>query len=260
MSTINLLPKNYVERRLEHRANMVCLVLFFVVMGGIGMAAMLSQRNTNEITQINKHVDEQYAQAAKKIARMQQLKAQKRESIVRAKATADLLERVPRSYVLAVLTQALPRNASLLEIKLIPKRRIADAPVKKKGSKFAAVQKSNTPPPEVIAVEVTGQAATDVEVAGFITNLLKSPLFSGVDLGYTEDKELKNNQRTKKDEPPDRVREFKIVMELKSDIDVIDLVEKDPKELAGLGEPKHPAAIVADTKSRRSEDSERANL
>ncbi len=234
MSIVNLLPEDYFQRRSQRRANVLCVVMFAVVMGGVGAAAMLSERNTRYTRQVMDQVNDQYAEAAKKLTRMQQLKAQKRQSIIKAKATATLLERIPRSYLLAVITHALPENASLVELKLKSVRRTS-VTSSRNVSKFASVRgkMGAAPAPELImSVEVTGHAATDVQVAGFMTNLLKSPLLTGVDLGYSQEKIIKGDRATK---APDRkVREFKVVMELKSNVDVIDLIKPDPKDVAGF--------------------------
>lgn len=225
MSTINLLPEDYVKRRSERRANVMCVALFAVVMAGVFGAAIASERNTKQTQHVRDRVNANYAKAAQLLAQIQQLEAQKREGIRKAKATAALIERVPRSYVLATITRALPKHAALTELTLKPVRRAQPrrAPAKR-TTKFAAAKKKKQvkkPPEMVMTLEVVGWAVTDVQVARFITNLLGSPLLSSVNLDYTKDKEVKAK---KKDKPDMRVREFKIIMELHPDVDVIDLV------------------------------------
>jgi len=62
-------------------------------------------------------------------------------------------------------------------------------------------------------MEVTGLAGTDVEVAGLIATLARSPLIQGVDLVYSEEKVI--NQTP--------VRAFQVRVELKADGDAVDL-------------------------------------
>ena len=241
MSTINLLPEDYLQGRAQRRANMLCVILFGVVMAGIGGAALVSAENTRNTRQVRDQVDASYAKAADLLMQMQELQAQKRTMIRKAKATADLLERVPRSYVLAVLAEALPENASLVHFALEPKRKpsaAAPAPAGDKSSKFAkakAQQQQQTDPQElVVAVEVVGLAATDVEVATFITNLLRNPMLTSVELSYSQEKVLRAVQKGQEDL---RVREFKVTMELRPGVDVIDLAaEAGPEPAAKTGQ------------------------
>lgn len=226
MSTINLLPEDYVKRRSERRANVMCVALFAVVMTGVFGAGMASERNTKQTQDVRNRVNADYAKAAQLLAQIQQLEAQKREGLRKAKATAALLERVPRSYVLATITRALPKHAALTELTLKPVRRTQPrrAPAKKR-TKFAAAKKkkqAKKPPVMIMTLEVVGWAATDLQVSRFISNLLGSPLLSSVDLDYTKDKQIKAKE---KDKPDMRVREFKVIMELYPDVDVIDLVK-----------------------------------
>ena len=241
MSTINLLPEDYLQGRAQRRANMLCVILFGVVMAGIGGAALVSAENTRNTRQVRDQVDASYAKAADLLMQMQELQAQKRTMIRKAKATAVLLERVPRSYVLAVLAEALPENASLVHFALEPKRKpsaAAPAPAGDKSSTFAkakAQQQQQTDPQElVVAVEVVGLAATDVEVATFITNLLRNPMLTSVELSYSQEKVLRAVQKGQEDL---RVREFKVTMELRPGVDVIDLAaEAGPEPAAKAGQ------------------------
>ena len=100
-------------------------------------------------------------------------------------------------------------------------------PREKKGKAAAPAQ-----PQHFTSVEVTGLAATDVQVADFVANLLGNRLLASVDMNYTQDKVLNAN---KKDLPQYRVREFKVTMELRPNVDVIDLIRT---ENAAAGDPE----------------------
>ena len=229
MSTINLLPKDYVQRRAERRANVLCISLFVAVMAGVFGAGMVSERNTKQTQDVRDRVNANYAKAAEVLATIQQLEVQKREGVRKAKATASLLERVPRSYVLAVLTQALPKHTSIKELSLKPVRRTRAArTLSKKQSKFAAAKKKaheQKPPEMVMSLEVLGWATTDMQVGEFIGNLLGSPLLRSVNLDYSREKRVKAKV---KGDPDFHVREFKVIMELRPNVDVIDLIEVQP--------------------------------
>jgi len=228
MSTINLLPDDYIRKRWQNRANVLCVALFIVVMAGVGMASLVSENNSRHTREVLDRVNASYSEAAKLLAQMRQLEATKRAMLAKAKATGSLLEKIPRSYLLALVTRSLPKNASLTKVELKPgnarsvrrqrRRRSKFNAVKGKSKKGAPVEK---PPPPPMIMEATGLAATDVQVAVFIANLNRSPLWTSVDLDYSQDKILNAH---KKDMSNLRVREFKVTMELRPNVDVIDLV------------------------------------
>ena len=62
------------------------------------------------------------------IAKMEQLANTKSQVIAKAQMAADLLERVPRSYLLASITNALPKGASLTQLELKTEKPAAATP------------------------------------------------------------------------------------------------------------------------------------
>jgi len=231
MSTINLLPEDYLRNRARKRANILCLILFAVVMVGVLAAAVVTDRNSRNTRKVCEQVNASYAEAARLIEQVNRLRDQKGILLGKAEQASALQERVPRSYILGTLANALPERASVLSIRLETKT--ADA---ERTSKFDAVaaQRTGKAPPLVVDLVVTGQAATDVDVARFITGLARNPLLANVDLVYSE-------QRTVDKNP---IREFQVRMEVKPGVDVLDVIgppgEKPaapPKALAHRGVP-----------------------
>ena len=239
MSTINLLPKDYVERRWRRRANWLCLILFFLVMAGVLGAQVVSECSARHARQVLRRVDADYAEAAKLIEQMQRLEAQERASRTSAELTASLIERVPRSTVLAAITQALPEHASLLSVELQMQRIVrGPAPASGKGrTKFDALSGKPAPDPAraSLVMEITGLASTDIEVGRLIANLARNPLIASVDLVYSQEKLI--------DQTP--VREFQVKAELKPDADAIDLAA------AARGVPTAPPAAPGGPQARR---------
>lgn len=219
MTTINLLPEDYIQRRCERRANIGCFILFGMVMVGVLSAALVSEQRLRNTRGVLEQVNQDYAKASKLIEQMHQLEAKKEEMHKKAELTASLLERIPRSTLLATITNARPKNVSLIEFKLttaqVVRKRPSQTPGKGKSAKFnAAAKKSGSDKPEkelLVKTELVGHAETDVDVARFISNLSNSPLTMAVDLEYTKEKKLK-------DIP---VREFKVVLWLRPRIDAI---------------------------------------
>src|ERR1039458_9805842 len=108
MGIINLLPQDYIAGRYRRRANWVCSILFAVVMAGVVGAAFVSDQNRRHTLEVSRRVDGDYAEAAKLIAQMQQLELQKALMLTKAGGSSALMERVPRSFLLGMLTNSLP--------------------------------------------------------------------------------------------------------------------------------------------------------
>ena len=220
MGTINLLPENYLRHRRHRRADAICLVLMVVVIGGVLCAAAVSKRNATHTLAIRDRVNASYAEAARLISQMHDLEVQKSKMLRKAELTASLVERVPRSTLLAIVTNALPAGTSLTDLELTTQRIIkhAEKPEggKQTGSRLTTKpRKSSFASADVsVSVEITGLAGTDVQVARFIANLARNPLMASVDLVYSEEKKIKDVT----------VREFQIKTELKGQADAIEFV------------------------------------
>ena len=245
MSIINLLPEDYLKRREQQRANILCLILFGIVMVGVVGAAVVSEEKAARARRDFQQVSEEYRKAGELIAQMQQLEAKKKQWMAKAQMASELLERVPRSYLLACLTNALPRGGSLTDVKLAtiqPKpppqpqtdknkfksRAAARAPKKEEEAPAAK------PSPPKVTLEVTGLAETDVQVAQFIANMRANPLMKSVELVFSEQKDIAGTG----------ARRFQVTMELKSDAQVDVQLE---------GQPGQPSAELA------AQPTERAN-
>ena len=236
MSTINLLPDDYLERRAQRRANLLCLGLFSVVMTGVLTATFVSRQSGRHTEQVRNRVSASYADAAEKIAQLQELESRKRAMCERAEVTASLVERVPRSTLLAIVTNALPSGASLTKIKLntrVVRPKTAETDAKKsKGAKFDKKKTEEVKPPTLIVeMEVSGLAENGTQVGRFMSNLGRNCLLTGVDLVYIEEK--KKEQGT--------VREFAVKMQLKPGADAIEAVSPDGKGAkTAAGPPRRP--------------------
>jgi len=229
MSVINLLPEDYIEGRKLRRTSMVCLPLFVVAIISMAAVAIISNRSVHHTQQVESRVRQDYEKAAKLIQQMYQLESEKHVFEQKALAATPLMERVPRSTLLAVVTNALPKHAALvrfdLETKLSESSGASSARTGQKGSKFAKVssgRSANSSKKSVVTLKITGQAGTDVDVARFIANLARNPLMESVDLVYSQEKKSQKNERP--------IREFQIKIELVQDADAITIVSSLDKD------------------------------
>jgi len=227
MSIINLLPDDYLHRRAARRTNAICLVLFAIVMAGVLAGVAVSQRSVNNTQKVLDSVNADYEDASKLIEKLKTLDKQKQMMANKAELTTGLLERQPRSYLLAVVTNCMPETACIETLKLYPKKVIiAPAPMaegeKSKNRKPAKGEKKDR---TVVEMEITGLAATDVDVSTLMANLSMSPLSESVDLAYSQDKQIDiTDPKTEKVLDKKTFREFQVRMVLKTGVDVLDII------------------------------------
>lgn len=217
MSTINLLPDNYLERRCRRRAKVICLILFAIIMGAVVTAKAVSEQSRRHTLDVSNRITAEYRAAAKLIIQLQQFERRKAKLLHKITLSSSLLERLPKSRVLAAVTNALPTDTSLLcfdmNIRRVITKADADKASRKRTSKFDArkrKRKASAPTVGIVVTELTGLAGTDIQVARFIANLARNPLVASVDLVYSQEKLIEKFP----------VREFQIVMKLHADADV----------------------------------------
>jgi len=218
MSTINLLPAEYLQRRFQHRANVICLLLFVLVAGTIGAAALVSEEHGRNTRKVCARINAQYSDAARLIDEMHRLEVQKQTMLRKAELSAALMERLPRSCTLAAVVNALPDGAALTSLAMKTVLSQAPAPAarsKHEKLKSGAIQAA-TPPATVVTMVLNGVAATDVEVARFIANLAQNPMTEQVDLVFSQETRTKETGL---------VRQFQLTVRLKPNADALDAVE-----------------------------------
>lgn len=234
MPTINLLPDDYHQRRQRRRANGMCLVLFAVVMAGVVGAVFVSERRVARAEAVAEQVESEYQQATGRIAEMQRLEAESERLQKKAEDTAALVERLPRSTLLAVITNWLPEHSSLREVVLEAKKvRVPSGKSKgKKKSKYDRVASERVAglEPEIITVRITGLARTDVDVGQLLAHLNRSPLFVSARFIYSEETEVEGVV----------LREFQLEAVLNQSIDAIDVIgpQLDAAEPFGRDAPE----------------------
>ncbi len=197
---VNFLPEDYLARKARQRTNVICAFLFLVVGATIGLAFTVTERSTREVDREHGEVERLYADAAKRIEQVRQLNEKQRRMAQQAELTASLLEKVPRSFILAELTNSLPSGVSLLDFNMNSKARKmtvqqpksafeqkkAALASKRRGSKSKTDNDTLIPQAEAkvydVSMRITGIASTDVQVAQLIRTLSQSSLLKDVNL------------------------------------------------------------------------------
>ena len=194
MAMINFVPDDYVQQRRASRSNVLYLMLLLAMLGAIGITfgfIKMRQRTVQtELAQLNSRM----AEAQQQIAQLEELKTKSKTMMATMVMTAELLEPVPRSIILASLTNNLPSGVSLLDFALEEKEIQVYKPSAKNttGSRYS---KSNAnaaagEPQKTITtnLQIKGIAPSDIQVAGFIARLSDAILFDEVSL--VESKEI----------------------------------------------------------------------
>lgn len=215
MKSSSFLPQDYVDRRAQRRSDLLSLFLFVVVMGGIISAFIVTDRDRKGVEELQAQVNEQYAQAAQRLQQLQELQEKKAQMIHKAHLTGSLIERVPRTLILAEVVNSMPTSLSLLDLalnsKVVKDRPVATTALDKAKLAKNAPAAGAPPVPQVeVSVQILGVAPTDSDVAQFMTALGNSPMFTDINLGYSQ--EVTMNQQT--------LRKFQVDMLLVSGLDM----------------------------------------
>jgi len=184
------------ERRGRRRATLLCLGLAGVAVLALGGMCALYVMRAFSVSSLRAVVEQQYREAGRQIDQLKLLENRKADLVRKVELSADLLERVPRSHILARLTNALPSDTSLqvLVMSSVEVEVPAPKPTTTKEDKASAAPskggKSKRPEKirrREIQFRVDGLAVTDVQVAEYIARLSADPLFEEVNLKFSEE-------------------------------------------------------------------------
>lgn len=217
------LPEDYVERKAERRTNMISISLFIVVTMGVIGAFFVTNREWNDVKHYQQAINVRYTQAAKDIEQLKILEQQKTDLLAKAELTTALIEKVPRSILLAELINRMPKNRIvLLEFEIQSKRldrpsvkRASTSRKPKKGKSLVDKVKDEEDTVQVRAprfeteVTIIGVAPRHRDVAHYVASLQDCPLLSGVELVFSEATTIKERAMNK----------FKITASLRADKD-----------------------------------------
>ena len=215
MLNINFVPDDYVQKRESMRANVMYLILFLVVMIGLGGTFMVLKVRQRAIGSQAAVVAIKMEKAKTDIAQLEDLQAKRKQMMKAALMTAELIEPTPRTVILAEITNTLPSGVSLRTVKLLEKELIAATAAKPNSyeqAKAAADKAGGAAvalkPTIETSIELEGLAPSDIQVAGYIAQLNNSVLLDNVELVLSKE--------YIKDEVA--FREFKLTATLKKDV------------------------------------------
>jgi len=235
MSNVDFVPEEYLNQKESNRTNIMCLFLFIVIMGGIvatfSIIKIRQKAVQKDLAAVTKKMDD----AKQQITQLEQLSERRKTMMKTAVMTSELIDPVPRSVLLACLTNNLPASASLIELKVEGKDRkvvIPTVEVAKDGkedTKSKSKSKAKKKVVETITVtdvliEIEGLATSDIDVANYIAALTDSILLQNVGLVESKEHEIEDI----------KYRQFKLNAMLRDKVhltkDDVDMIRNKSKE------------------------------
>jgi Tfp pilus assembly protein PilN len=227
MNSASFLPEDYLEQKAERRTNVICLTLFAVVMVAVFGAFLVTNRQWTQVRAAQHSINGAYQEAAMQIEQLTELETQREQMLHKAELAASLVERVPRSILLADLINRMPPRLSLIEFTLTSEKIVVTSknPVQTGGTGRLGSGKPQRAPTKEDVVEqsrrieptrymarvtMTGVAPTDLEVSRYMAELNAYSLLHNVALEYSEEHEIEGQ----------KMRQFRIKFTLDPDADV----------------------------------------
>jgi Tfp pilus assembly protein PilN len=201
MSNINFVPDDYIQSNESRRANLMCLVLFSVVMAALGGSSVAIRIRQRACSAQEGLVNAKMAQMEESIKKFEDLQTRRKEMMRTALTTAELLEPVPRSVLLASLTNNLPPGVSLVRLDMIQKEAPKAATDKPAKTKYEAAQEKGGAEFDgrlsaeralETRMEIEGIAPSDLQVAAYIEHLGNSVLLDDVALVESKEKKIED--------------------------------------------------------------------
>lgn len=215
------LPDDYVKARAERRTNIFAIVLFVVVMGGVALAYVATDRTWTDVRTARNSVDQRYQAARDRIEEMTAYEERVARIVDKAHIAVGLLDTVPRSNLLAEIVGRMPETLSLTRFNLdsteikAPKEKPAPvASISTRGGAKPTDKPEAEPRPEprrwATTVELEGLAPTLQEVSLFIDALVSVDIFRRVRLDHTREVEIDERH----------MLEYRVLFELDPDADI----------------------------------------
>ena len=200
---MNFLPEDYLEKKAQQRTNIICLLLFVVVVSAVSIGWFITEKRRRVMLDEQVEMAQKMTLAAESLKKLDDLEKKKAQMKEKAELSAMLTEPIPRSLLIATITNNLPSGVSLISYELESKEIKQYEPPKTKKKVKTAGKKAVEETPKVkpkkfeTIIDFIGVANSDLEVAQLIKDLSNSHLLSAVSLSYSEEF-FKNNMTYRK--------------------------------------------------------------
>ena len=212
---VSFLPEDYLDGKIQKRTSLICTMLFAIVIAAVGVAFWMTEKSVKAVGVEHDNVNRQFLEAAIPIERFHKMQDQRLKMELRAALSSSLIEKAPRSYLLAEVTRSLPAHVSLLDFGLDSRPRVIAAAAASPNAfeiKKPDAKTDTGPRYYDVSFKITGTAENDMQVAAFMNQLARSPLFREVNLVVSDEFQLS---------PKDvKLRKFQIEMNLTPDVEI----------------------------------------
>ena len=225
----SFLPEDFVVETRQRRTGLLAAILFPVMVVAVFAAFLVTNRQWNEVRAAQASVDRETERVAREISEMKSLEKIRAQMNAKADLARGLLEPVPRSVLLAVLTNTMPSKVALTALELrseeIKPAKVDPKAAAKSDAQARAAKPAGAKPragasatPEVVPepirrrthLVVVGLAPSLLEVGRWMTALERVPVFSTVRLELMEEKALDGLH----------LSEFRIAIRIEPDADL----------------------------------------
>jgi hypothetical protein len=182
MANLNLLPDYYVKERFRYRIDMICVMLFAVVMAGVIIIGKRTEHGLDEVKRTHEKVDGQFDVAAgfvKEFFAKQHQQASLRRELVRLER---LRQPLGPSYVLAMITEACPEDVSLRYVRILQPGPVTETNPNLPKGKGAKSKPPKAKIPEYLDVEIQGRAEAESMANAFEAELQSHILTAKVNM------------------------------------------------------------------------------
>ena len=204
---------------------------------GVAGAVLVTEQRRKNLDQRAQQVSNQVAQAEQSLKQLEAVESRRKQVIDKARTSAALIETIPQSLIIAMVTNKLPEGAALIDYQMKTRElqsqiilaKAQEKKIKPLAKKKAGAEEPPKPlgPPRIeTTLELTGIAWSDMQVAEFVANLNRSPLLENVDLQYAKEHEQDGEQ----------LRLFEVHAKLADDAD------NDPQFLAAISSQRQDNA------------------
>lgn len=207
MTEVNFIPASYVLRQQRRRSSVRQAALIVVLAALLAMWYTASSRSLGELGALVENVEREAATAQARVNEINHLREVERELRRDAKTRQELSPTINTVDVVGTVANAMPTSIALRAMDIMSERPV---PQKASNTDDANPAAGETPRAiEPMKISLVGLAPADVEVADFVGQLTKSPLFHNVKMVYSRPVQTQDVH----------AREFRIEFEVPLDCD-----------------------------------------
>ncbi len=146
------LPEEFLARKSQRRTNSLCAATFLIAALSVASGFAISDHALNQIEADHATVVLEFNFASDRAVELAGLQQSQQVVATQAALTASMLQKTPRSFIVAEITNSIPPDVTLLELSIEPNA----------------------------SVRLIGRAPSDVLVSQFVNKLTKSAVLKNV--------------------------------------------------------------------------------